>query len=326
MSAQEQLAPYLDRFVSLANQHATAKLEIVCKAGNVTVNITHDIGEIVKKSPVDISKTSSYSEALKKSANGVNSSQMKRLEKRAISRAEEARNAIKEQQTIAEDAKADYLRAKQMTEKVLHEAEEAKKETENMKLKAEKAKREAEKAKKEMILLESEAEEIRINVESLNQNVIQSRKDIEIEVTKDEDYFDCEHCCKEFDNKESLRKHTHGCPVCDHIFNEYPYCISDHIERLHVELKCDECGEYFMTKEELEMHKKLCFKCKNCHTYVVNGNELEIHKKKCHECDNCCEIFESKNKLKQHLYKRVSPDEENCAKQIEAKKKLNETE
>ena len=26
-----------------------------------------------------------------------------------------------------------------------------------------------------------------------------------------------------------------------------------------------------MTKEELEMHKKLCFKCKNCHTYVVNG-------------------------------------------------------
>ena len=70
------------------------------------------------------------------------------------------------------------------------------------------------------------------------------------------------------------------------------------------------------------MQKKLCFKCKNCHTYVVNENELDIHKKKCYECD----IFESKNILKQHLYRRVSPDEENCAKQIETKKKLNETE
>ena len=44
------------------------------------------------------------------------------------------------------------------------------------------------------------------------------------------------------------------------------------------------------------------------------------------ECDNCCDIFESKNKLKQQLYRRISPDEENFAKQMEAKKKLNETE
>ena len=35
-----------------------------------------------------------------------------------------------------------------------------------------------------------------------------------------------------------------------------------------------------MTKEELQMHTKLCFKCKKCHTYVVNENELKLHNKK----------------------------------------------
>ncbi len=48
MSAQEQLAPYLDRFVSLVNQHATGKLEISCKDGKITRNITHEIGDVVK--------------------------------------------------------------------------------------------------------------------------------------------------------------------------------------------------------------------------------------------------------------------------------------
>ena len=43
MSAQEQLAPYLDRFVSSVNRHATGKLEIGCKDGKITVNITHKI-------------------------------------------------------------------------------------------------------------------------------------------------------------------------------------------------------------------------------------------------------------------------------------------
>ena len=213
MSAKEQLAPYLDRFVGLVNQHATGKLEISCKDGKIIVNITHEIGDVVETSAIDSSKISSYSEALKKNPNTVNFSQMKRLEKRALSRAEEARKATKEQQTIAEDAKVELLKAKQVAEKASHEAEEAQKETEYAKQKAEEAKHEAEEAKKEMDLLKIEAEEIRVNLESLKDKVNQSMKDKETKSIEDEEDYECDHCWKEFNNKESLRKHTHGCPV-----------------------------------------------------------------------------------------------------------------
>ena len=39
MSSQEQLNPYLNRFTTLVQQHATAKLEFSCSRGKVTVNI-----------------------------------------------------------------------------------------------------------------------------------------------------------------------------------------------------------------------------------------------------------------------------------------------
>ena len=89
----------------------------------------------MEKSAVDSSKVSSYSKALKKNPNTVNFSQMKRLEKRALSCAEEARKASKEQQTIVEDAKVELLKAKQVAEKASHEAEEAQKEMSNKRLK-----------------------------------------------------------------------------------------------------------------------------------------------------------------------------------------------
>ena len=43
MSSNNLLSPYLNRFVTLINQNATAKLELSCIAGKVKVNITHEL-------------------------------------------------------------------------------------------------------------------------------------------------------------------------------------------------------------------------------------------------------------------------------------------
>ena len=51
MSLQELFSPYLDRFTTLLHQNATAKVELLCKDGKVSVNIFHDLGEILKASP-----------------------------------------------------------------------------------------------------------------------------------------------------------------------------------------------------------------------------------------------------------------------------------
>ena len=40
MAIQEHLAPYLNRFVILLHQKATAKLELTCKDGKVNVNMS----------------------------------------------------------------------------------------------------------------------------------------------------------------------------------------------------------------------------------------------------------------------------------------------
>ena len=50
MSSQEQLNPYLSRFTTLVQHHATAKLEFSCMGGKVTVNLIHDLG-VVEKAP-----------------------------------------------------------------------------------------------------------------------------------------------------------------------------------------------------------------------------------------------------------------------------------
>ena len=43
MSAQEQLAPYINIFVALVHQKAVAKLELTCTNGKVNINISHEL-------------------------------------------------------------------------------------------------------------------------------------------------------------------------------------------------------------------------------------------------------------------------------------------
>ena len=81
MSVQELIAPYLNRFVILFNQNATAKLEFSCAEGKVNVNIFHELEAI--RQPLPTTPL-----VLKKN---LKASQLKRLQRRAAARAEEAK-------------------------------------------------------------------------------------------------------------------------------------------------------------------------------------------------------------------------------------------
>ena len=76
MLIQDQIAPYLHKFVLLFNQNATVKLEIGCREEKVTVNISHDLGAVVKTASTYKPEKQQYSDVLKKK---VRQSQLKRL-------------------------------------------------------------------------------------------------------------------------------------------------------------------------------------------------------------------------------------------------------
>ena len=83
MAAIAHLTPYLNRLVTLLQKNASAKLEIHCKSGHLSVNFSHEIGS-VEETPAKTSST--YSDVLK------SNSKLKRLKKRAAERAEKANN------------------------------------------------------------------------------------------------------------------------------------------------------------------------------------------------------------------------------------------
>ena len=102
MSVQEQIAPYLNRFVLLLNQNATVKLEINCKEGRVNVNMSHDLGNVAHPNPLKVPVPKpGYNEVLKKN---VPPSQIYRLQKRAAARAEQANVQLENQRKIANEA------------------------------------------------------------------------------------------------------------------------------------------------------------------------------------------------------------------------------
>ena len=131
MVIQDQIAPYLNRFVFLLNQNATAKLEIGCTDGKVTVNMSHDLGAVVKTAPINKPEKQQYSDVLRKK---VRPSQLKRLQKRADARAAQAKvsnhehdagEAIEDTVLEAEQVNHEAENARQMAEKDQTEAENA---------------------------------------------------------------------------------------------------------------------------------------------------------------------------------------------------------
>ena len=140
MSIQEQIAPYLNRLVLLFNQNATAKLEIGCSKGRVSVNISQDLGALSKTPATHQAEKQKFSDVLKKS---VSPSKLRRLKKRAETRAEKAKVPAQNHDDTAEKAIEEISKAVQ-------EAEKVKKEAINAKQEAEKAKTEAEDAKADL--------------------------------------------------------------------------------------------------------------------------------------------------------------------------------
>ena len=143
MSVQDHLSQYLNRFVTLLKNRASAKLELQCQGGKDTRNIFHDPGEVEETVPKPFPKPT-YTDILK---SNVNMSQQKRLQRRAAARAEEALKFTKEQQKIAEEAEQSFRQAKLDAEEARADTEKAKNEAEKAKNEAEKAKYEAEEAK-----------------------------------------------------------------------------------------------------------------------------------------------------------------------------------
>ena len=69
MSVQALIAPYINRLVTLINEKSTAKLEICCKAGEVNVNIFHDLGVVEVPHIEQTPKKTVYNDMLKKNVN-----------------------------------------------------------------------------------------------------------------------------------------------------------------------------------------------------------------------------------------------------------------
>ena len=139
MSVQEHLAPYLNRVVILLHQNASANLNIFCRNGKVTINIFQDLGDIPLQSK---SVHPIYPKVMKKN---IKPSQLNRLQRRATTRTEEAIQATRYQQQVAENAKKELEEAKLVAEKSSMEAEQAKAETEQSKAKLDQMKLQAEK-------------------------------------------------------------------------------------------------------------------------------------------------------------------------------------
>ena len=106
MSPQEQLNPYLSRFTTLVQQHASAKLEFSCMNGKVTVNLMHDLGVVEKASPAKTEQQTENGPVLRKN---LSLSQIIRLKNRAAARAEKAK------------LEADHPKARNEAEKAISE-------------------------------------------------------------------------------------------------------------------------------------------------------------------------------------------------------------
>ena len=114
MSVQELIAPYLNRFLILFNQNANAKLELSCAEGKVNVNIFHELGVIEQPlPPTPPVKKAGYNEVLKKN---LKISPLKRLQRRAAARADEAKAETLKNKEISENALRGAVKAKHVSE------------------------------------------------------------------------------------------------------------------------------------------------------------------------------------------------------------------
>ena len=81
MSAKELISPYLNRFVDLLYKKSTAKVELSCKDGHMSISMFHELGIVEEATPETQPRMPSYNEVVR---NNISNSQERRLQKRAI--------------------------------------------------------------------------------------------------------------------------------------------------------------------------------------------------------------------------------------------------
>ena len=116
MAAIAHLTPYVNRLVTLLQKNASAKLEIHCKSGQLSVNFSHEIGS-VEETPDTISST--YSDVLKRN------SKLNRLKKRAAKRAEKANNKTEVAEIAPKEKSVAEVETQCESEQDNHEAAQA---------------------------------------------------------------------------------------------------------------------------------------------------------------------------------------------------------
>ena len=276
MSAHDLFAPYLNRFVNLLNQNATAKLEFSCKDGKVNVNIPHDLGVVAEASPATIQVQPTYKEALRKGTTFVSSSQDMRLQRRAMSRAEEARKETKKQQLIAEEARVELMHAKEVAEKAVREAEEAKREAELVTKEVEKA----------MVSVEvtKPKENSTIQKDQSSNNTLPledgaSEQEIFLNESSSSESDSCSWCCIDFNDETEMKEHKGVCHMCQ---REKEPCLQIHNSMMHPEIECDKCkSNLFETFSKLKEDMKSCLKCNQCEQTYKSIKDWNKHKGIC---------------------------------------------
>ena len=238
MSVQDQLAPYLNQFDTLLRNNENASLEITCNNGNVVVNFKHNL---------DKTKTTEHLRNLNKF---VKTSQLNRLQKRAISRAEEARKGLQEQQKIEKNAKQELAIHERQAEKATLEAEHARQEAAKALQVQDNDKTKARQAKTELSRLL-----IEIKDQQGQQQLPDAKEQCHVEITEDTEsavkqqtpHIKCPSCQKRFKTEHSLAEHigppiVEGvepgdvsnvkCQLCDH-YEEFCSSMVDHVQKKH---------------------------------------------------------------------------------------------
>ena len=263
MTAQEKFAPYLNRFTTLLQQHATAVLEFKCKDGKVTVNLSHELGGVEKAQPTIHLQNPSYRSTQKKA---VKPSQLRRLKKRAAARAEQASVASAEQAKCFTSTK-NIESEKDATEKVKDSAESAEKamtihgKAEEAKVDLDKSQAESDDSDGPCVISAEETPTINLSLEDL---------------IKENSWHRCDQC--DYKNKSIKRLKIHKEKMHEEITTK---------EKVDSYIKCNICGHKCGDEETFTKHfEKTDFylkKCSKCDLETETCGLVHLHRERFHE-------------------------------------------
>nr|XP_006821056.1 PREDICTED: zinc finger protein 99-like [Saccoglossus kowalevskii] len=132
--------------------------------------------------------------------------------------------------------------------------------------------------------------------------------------------FTCEHCWKSVGDKTDLQAHlkrciisqqkeTFPCSHCEKVYS-FEYTRNAHVKKIHLNVDCTECGQFFDNTELRNQHQALehsvlKYQCEYCSKAFGMKISLAWHikkhkREKPYPCDICGKIFLHKDRLQSH--------------------------